>query len=329
MDLSNKIVATYAAYSKNHNIRMASSSGAVFTHLAETFIVNGGVVYGVAMTSDCMSAEFVRVSKVEDLEKLRGSKYLQATVGNTFISVKEDLIAGISVLFSGAGCQVNGLESFLGKEYPNLTCVDVICHGVPSPELWREYLSSISEKYDSSILSVNFRNKKHGWSDFGITKVDSKRKELYRSKDTDPFMLMFLRDYCLRPSCYECHAKSIKKADITLADFWGVNRVIPEFNDGFGISLVLIRTQKGKKIFDSILRMIEYREISYEQGIIGNKAEYTSAVRPKERDGFFIDMKKLSFDQLTIKYATPNKVSAKVKIKKMIKQLIMKATNCR
>lgn len=324
-----KLVATYAAYSKNKVLRMESSSGAIFTHLAEHIIAAAGVVYGVAMSSDCMSAEFIRVDNAEKLAKLRGSKYMQAVVGNTFVSVRDDLKSGIKVLFSGTGCQVNGLKSFLGKDYSNLICVDVICHGTPSQKLWEEYVLSINEKYNSKVVSVNFRNKKYGWSDFGIARVDSTHKELYKSKEKDPYMLMFLRDYSLRPSCYECHAKNIKCADITLADFWGVNKVIPEFSDGLGISLIIARTEKGQSLFAIISDQIKVKEITYEQGIIGNPAEYKSAKRPVERDSFYLDMNSLSFEDLAIKYATPDKESAKTKIKRLVKQFIMIMTNGR
>ena len=322
METNKNVIATYAAYSRNHNLRMDSSSGAIFSHLAEIIIIEAGVVYGVAMTDDCSRAEYVRINKIEDLGRLRGSKYMQAFIGNTFASVKKDLDEGILVMFSGTGCQINGLKAFLGKDYSNLLCVDIICHGVPSQKLWEAYHRSIENKYGSKVVAVNFRDKKYGWSDFGIAKVDSHHQAVYRSKNTDPYMLMFLRDFCLRPSCYECHAKTVKKADVTLADFWGVNKVIPRYNDGLGISLVILRTEKGKNIFDLITDRIENREISYEQGIIGNKAEYQSAIRPQERDMFYKDMNSLSFEDLSERYAVPTKISVMNKMKRIVKRIV-------
>ena len=127
----------YACYNKDKNIRINSSSGAVFNSLAEYILSKDGSVYGVTMSEDCYSAEYIRVVSINDLMKLRGSKYMQAHVGNTYRQVKDDLISGKKVLFSGTGCQVIGLKKFLGREYENLLCVDVICHGVPSPALWR------------------------------------------------------------------------------------------------------------------------------------------------------------------------------------------------
>ena len=134
-----KPLKVYACYNTDMDVRLNSSSGAVFSSLAEYVLEQQGVVYGVAISEDCYSAEFISVTSKEQLTKLRGSKYLQAKVGNTYRLVKGDLVSGKLVLFSGTGCQVNGLKKFLGKEYNNLICVDVICHGAPSPALWRKY----------------------------------------------------------------------------------------------------------------------------------------------------------------------------------------------
>lgn len=136
----------YACYNIDKGDRLSSSSGAIFSSLAEWVLKRHGIVYGITMSEDCYSAEFISVTNREDLVKLRGSKYLQAKVGNTYRSVESNLISGKLVLFSGTGCQVNGLKSFLGKEYDNLICVDVICHGVSSPVLLREYAEYQEEK---------------------------------------------------------------------------------------------------------------------------------------------------------------------------------------
>lgn len=133
-------VKAYACYLKDDNKRMNSSSGAVFSALSSYIFSVNGVVYGVAMADDCRSAVFISVTDEEGLKKLRGSKYLQAKIGDTYKNVKKDLLDGKTVLFTGTGCQINGLKNFLQKDYNNLICVDVICHGVPSPELWRKYV---------------------------------------------------------------------------------------------------------------------------------------------------------------------------------------------
>ena len=322
-------IKVYAGYSKNQDVRMNSSSGAVFSSLAEYVLKQQGVVYGVKMAEDCYSAEFTRVADKLELAKLRGSKYLQAKVGNTYKQVKEDLLADKLVLFSGTGCQVNGLKAFLGKEYSNLLCVDVICHGAPSPALWRKYAEHQEQKIGGKLKGINFRCKDDNWTDFGMKKVldgipQEDQKKIYVSKDKDPYMTMFLRDYCLRPSCYECTAKMVKMSDLTIADFWGINDVAPDMNDGMGTSLVLIRTEKGKDIFDKISGSMRLKEVSYEDGVRGNPAEYKSCDRPAQRNTFFDDMQSMSFEELEQKYTAPIKVSFMTKVKRKVKRAIKK-----
>lgn len=246
-------VKAYACYLRDDNKRMNSSSGAVFSALSSYIFSVNGVVYGVAMADDCCSAVFISVTDEEGLKKLRGSKYLQAKIGDTYKNVKKDLLDGKTVLFTGTGCQINGLKNFLQKDYNNLICVDVICHGVPSPELWRKYVYYQEKKNKGKLEYVNFRCKDESWTNFGMKEIiqGKKLKKKFISKDIDPYMLMFLRDYCLRPSCYECIAKKVKKSDITIADFWGIHRVATEMNDGKGTSLVLIRSEHGKQVFNS------------------------------------------------------------------------------
>lgn len=303
---------TYAAIYNNNEIRENSSSGGIFSALTDRF----DIVYGVAMTDDCYGAEVIRVEG--DISPLRGSKYFQAKVGDAFKLVKKDLTEGKKVLFSGTGCQINGLSMFLGKEYPNLLLLDLICHGTPSPKLWREYVS-FQEKKHGKLESVNFRCKDDSWVDFGM-----KENQIYISKDTDSFMRMFLRNYCLRPACYECHAKHYKKSDITIADFWGIENVAPEMNDGRGTSLVITRTDKGQELFDSIKNELKWKEVSYEEGVKSNPSEYSSAARPQQRDTFFIDLEKMPFEEMEKKYAADIKVSLPRKTVRKIKRTIKK-----
>ena len=322
----------YACYNENENKRLASSSGAIFSSLAEFVLEKQGCVYGVKMSDDCYSAEFTRVTEISELSSLRGSKYLQAKVGNTFKAVKDDLLAGRNVLFSGTGCQVNGLKSFLGKEYDNLICVDVICHGVPSPALWKKYAEYREKQNGGKLKHINFRSKDVGWIDFGMKealgdKSQGDTKQLYVSKDKDPYMQMFLRDYCLRPSCYECVAKKVKKADLTIADFWGINNVAPEMNDGKGTSLVLIRTEKGNRIFENISNELKIKEVTYEDGVKCNPAEFKSCDRPAQRDTFFGDMNAMEFADLEKKYASPIKISFFTRVKRKVKRIVKSAFN--
>lgn len=300
----------YAAIYGNKEIRENSSSGGIFSALAGQF----DVVYGVAMTNDCYGAEMIRVEG--DIGPLRGSKYFQAKMGDAFKLVKKDVEEGRKVLFSGTGCQINGLFLFLGKEYPNLFLSDIICHGTPSPKLWKKYTKYQESKY-GKLESVNFRCKDDSWTDYGM-----KENQIYISKDRDSFMRMFLRNYCLRPACYDCHAKYYKKSDMTIADFWGIESVAPEMNDGRGTSLVIIRTEKGQELFDSLKSVLKWKEVTYEEGVKGNPSEHSSAPRPQQRDTFFDDLDKLSFEEMEKKYAEDIKVPLWRQLVRKIKRTI-------
>ena len=281
----------YACYNKDKDVRLSSSSGAVFSSLAEYVLNKNGIVYGVAMSEDCYSAEFIAVTDRSGLTKLRGSKYLQAKVGDTFKKAKVELQAGKLVLFTGTGCQVNGLKNFLGKDYDNLICMDVICHGAPSPALWKEYAQYQEKKSGGKLKGINFRCKDESWTDFGLKEVledipEDSVKRLYIPKDKDPYMQMFLRDYCLRPSCYECVAKKEKMSDITIGDFWGIELVDEEMADVSGTSIVILRTKKGDTVFNKIVDGMKTKEVSYEAAIRWNPAEYKSCEKPLCRSAF-------------------------------------------
>ena len=315
-------IKTYAGYSKDLKIRLKSSSGAMFTTLADYLLANSGVVYGVSMSKDCYYAEFIRVTDADGLEKIRGSKYIQARIGNTFQMVREDLIKGRKVLFTGTGCQVNGLKKFLGKEYDNLYCMDVICHGTPSPKLWRKYLEYRERQFNSKMKYVSFRNKdRNKWDGFEVKITDQKGIEVYISRHIDPYFQFFVKNICLRPSCYECIAKRIKLSDITVADFWGIDQVAPEMNDNNGVSLIIIRNEKGQKLFDSIKSNLVVKEVNYGEAVKYNISEYKSHDRPKIREKFFNDMNRITFEKLCRKYSGEHGLK---KAKNLIKLILRK-----
>ncbi len=301
---------TYAAY-YDHEIREQSSSGGLFSVIASNY----EVIYGVAMTADCHSAEFRRIT--EDISPLRGSKYFQANMGDTYRKVKQDLEEGINVLFTGTGCQINGLKLFLKKDYENLLTIDVICHGVPSPKLWDMYAGYRENQFEKKLEYVNFRCKDRGRSDFGM-----KENNLYISKNSDPFMQMFLRNYCLRPACYQCHAKNMKLADLTIADFWGIEDVAPEMNDGMGTSLVITRTEKGQAIFESIKSKLKWKEVRYEESVRRNPSEYRTPIRPELRDSFYKDLSNISFRKMEKKYAPKRRIPITNRLKRIVKGIV-------
>lgn len=306
----------YAAYSKNELITEKSSSGAVFGELAMSILKNGGVVYGTAMSEDCYSAQIVRIDLIDNLPVILGSKYLQSQVGDAYISIEQDLKAGVEVLFSGTGCQVNGLRNYLKADYSNLLCVDVICHGVPSKKLWEAYLREL-EKQQGKINKINFRNKKENWDHYGLS-----FDETFVPRLDSSYMRMFLNNCCLRPSCYECFAKTNKLSDITLGDFWGVRELLPKMYSARGTSAVIVRTQQGQKAFDLIAEQLNCEETTYENIIKYNPAEYSSMEKTSNRDDFYKELDELGLKAIEQRYAIKVKTSIIVWIKSKIKRCL-------
>lgn len=311
-----RVPEAYAVKIKDIDLRLKSSSGGIFSVLANYILQQNGVVCGAAMTSDCKGVEHIIIDKQEDLYRLRGSKYVQSTIGSIYKEILSVLNSERKVLFSGTPCQISGLRTFLSKEYDNLLCVEIICHGVPSPDLWAKYIDEQERKTGAKIVKVDFRHKKLGWKLFGTRLENSQRKVLYSTLRNDPYLLMFLRDYCLRPSCYNCHAKNFKsKADFTIADFGGIQNIIPEFFDDKGVSLVLIHNRKAQEVFESIKENIEFQKTDCMTAKKYNPSMIMSVKRPLERDSFYLDMNNMDFESLSRKYAS---VTLKQRILDMI-----------
>lgn len=313
--MKNNIISTWAVYSNNEMARKMCSSGGVFYELSSYVLSYKGVVYGVAMDETLRFAKYRRITEMGQIEPLLSSKYLQAKVGDTFIKVKKDLEAGFLVLFSGTGCIINGLVSFLNRHYDKLICVDVICHGVPSPMIWSKYVDYIEKREKKRVTGVNFRYKGIGWEQFGLAKKNNGEVISFQTAGDDPYLQMFLRNYSLRPSCYHCRAKSTRHSDFSLGDFWGIDNVAPEMNDDKGTSLVIIRSEKGVMVFNSIKEHLTVKEVDYADAVKSNSAEYTSVIMPNDRSQFFEDAKHKAFSALAKTY-TP--LSTKQKIKRVL-----------
>lgn len=237
-----------AAINKDEEVRMESSSGGVFTLLAEEIISQGGVVFGVRFDNH-WQAVFDCAETTEKLAAFRGSKYIQARVGNSFAQCKQFLDLGKIVLFSGTQCQIAGLLHFLRKPYPNLLTIDFICHGVPSPKVWQHYITGIVQDGGNNIRNVRFRDKRLGWKRYSVSLDYNKQNNTYSLSSVflkNVFMQAFLSNLILRPSCHACPAKGGRsQSDLTIADFWGINQVNPQMDDDKGTSLVMIHTEKG------------------------------------------------------------------------------------
>ena len=296
------IPKAYGMKALDNNILKNSSSGGVFTLLAEQIIEIDGVVYGAAMTDDMRGVRHIRVTSAEGLLLLRGSKYLQSQMNDCYNQVKEDLNSKNIVLFSGTPCQINGLKLYLGKNYENLICVEVICHGVPSPLLWENYINYLENKLGEKIIYVNFREKLYGWKKFGLL-VKGENKSKFLSLDKDTYLQMFLKNYCLRPSCYNCNVKkSESMADITIADFWGAESIVPEMDDDKGTSLVLIQTSKGQNYLKMIKNLTVFRMVDFDKSIMSNPAYFNSTSKPFKRENFFDELNQYGYMKVAKKY---------------------------
>ena len=346
-------LAVYAAKNNNEEIRLKSSSGGIFTLLAEQIIAEGGVVFG-ARFNDKWEVVHDYTETKEGLEPFRGSKYVQSVIGDNFIKAKQFLADGRKVLFSGTPCQIAGLKKFLRKEYENLLTVEVVCHGVPSPMVWRDYLDykrakrAVGKNTVSSSLNefpviagISFRDKANGWKKFGfkISYAASKAAENSVSKSADNtnneitpfnedlFMKGFLKNIYLRPSCYHCAARQGKSgADISIADYWGIQLIHPEIDDDKGTGLILINTKQGANYFNSIANQIDSLTSNYNKAIIQNPCIVKSVKEPNRRQQFWqnypiskIDCIEVICDLMT---PSPIVVFAKrvaLKIKKIIR----------
>lgn len=309
----------YACYNRNEDVRLKSSSGGIFTLLAERIIDMGGVVFGAAF-DDGFDVVHKCIDNKKDLEKLRGSKYVQSTIGETYIEAKKLLDSGRIVLFSGTPCQIDGLLSFIGKDYENLYTQDLICHGVPSPKVWRKYVEYMEKNENSKFKNVYFRNKKIGWKNFCM-KIAYENNAVYtRKHGEDLFVKSFLKNITLRKSCYECKSKSLNRAsDITLADFWGIELILPEMDDDRGTSLVFANSPKGQKLFNDIFESIICKEVDLEKSVSFNTAAYKSVPYNKKRHKFFANLCKKDFET---NVAICTKMNLCVKIVRKIKGIL-------
>ena len=308
----------YACYNKNVEVRMESSSGGLFTLIAEQVIDNGGVVFGASFDKDFLVVHSYLETK-EELGKFRGSKYIQSKIGESYKQAKDFLKQGRQVLFTGTPCQIGGLKSYLEQDYDNLFYIDIICHGVPSPKVWKKYISYQENRVGSPTRRIAFRRKDEGWKRFSVSFLFNNDTEYLQTHDKDLYMQAFLKNVCLRPSCYACNFKTLhRESDITLADFWSIQNVLPEMDDDKGTSLVLVNSDRGKLIFDQIKNKLSYEEVEINKAVICNSTAIKSVEQNPKREKFFEELDELSFDRLVNKYCSDNiMVRAKRKAKSM------------
>jgi len=258
----------YAVKNKNNEERMASSSGGVFSILAKDTLAKGGTVYGAAFDNN-WNVLHIRVKSETELHLLRGSKYVQSTIGTTFKQVQKDLQDKIPVLFSGTPCQIAGLLRFLNKKYSNLITVDVACHGAPNPRIWEDYLKNISS--EGKIENIIFKDKSTGWKwDSYSFSITLSGKKIIENAWQQPYMQLFLNDFVLRPSCHFCHFRNGKSgSDMTIADYWGIERNYPDYFDDIGVSALILWSSP---LHNCIKSHANYIETNFDDFCYGNIA---------------------------------------------------------
>ncbi len=317
-----KPIEVYAAKNPNEEIRKESSSGGIFTLLAEQTIDAGGVVFGVKWNEHFEAVHAYTETK-EGLVDFRGSKYVQSQTGDTFKQAEEFLKQGRQVLYSGTPCQIVALKLYLKKEYDNLLTIDIICHGTPSPGVFRWYLSEelqmtaarqnnkktkfsnpssitsiakadiLAKEQGFKIKDIRFRDKQFGWKKYSFvltleshSSIQNKEISISSPINENTFLRGFLRDIYLRPSCYACPSKSGKsRSDITLADYWGIQSIMPELDDDRGVSAVIINSTKGQNALNST--DAELYIASYENICANNPSLLFSCKIPEKRIIFF------------------------------------------
>lgn len=295
----------FAAWNTNAAIRRESSSGGIFTLLAEQTIAKGGVVFGAAFDEQ-LNLRHIAVETAECLAALRSSKYLQSKTGSTFAQTKQLLAAGRDVLYTGTPCQIAGLKSFLGPGFATLLTCDVVCHGVSSERMFRKYIAALEKQHGAKATALCFRDKSSGWKNYSV-RINFENGSTYRAPATeDPFMLAYLRNLCLRSGCYHCPFAAIpRQGDITLGDYWGLDLAHPELDDNRGTSLVLANTEKGKESLAALAGAIELHPSSLTQAARCNPS-LTRPVGPSlQREEFMNDLDALPFAELRIKYLMP------------------------
>lgn len=313
----------YGVKHKSNEVIENSRSGGIFTALSDKILADDGVIYGCAFDEN-YQAIHMRATTKDDRNKFRGSKYIQSRIDGIFSLVKEDLINGKKVLFSGTSCQVAALKKYLrGINTDALLLVDIVCHGVPSPLVWSDYLNYMRKKYKGEITSVDFRNKKDfGWSEH-VESIWINGKQ----HNSRIFTTLFYAHNILRPSCYACPYKNtIHPGDITIADFWGFQKSIPTFKDDKGVSLVLLNNQKGSDNFNMIREMVIAYNVEIENAM--QPPLKKSFERPKNRDDFWKDyLEHYDLDYIIKKYCCKiikekNKQWIKNEIKRKIRSIL-------
>lgn len=294
----------YAAYTKDEAIRLDSTSGGIHSTLALKMFEENAYVGGAVYNPDHTCSQIV-TSDEAMLPEIRSSKYLQSSSEGVYTEIRKLLREGKNVFYCGCPCQIHALYNFLGKEYPNLITCDFICRGVNSPKVFLKYMEMLERQYGSKATKIKFKNKKWGWHNFSLRVNFENGQEYCKDRWHDLFFIGYLQSgNFARPSCYECPFKGFpQKADITLADFWGIEKIDHTMDQDKGTSLVMINSDKGQRLFDAIKDKVKWRQFTMDDARAGNPAMEGSlkSVKPN-REAFFNDLDILPFEQVAKRY---------------------------
>ena len=322
---SPKPIKTIAAIHRNMRVRWDSTSGGAFTALADAMYRQGGYVSGAIYNEDFSVRNYIS-NNPEDLVKIRSSKYLQSKAEGVYAQIRTLLRKGEKVLACGTPCQMAALRSFLRKDYENLIIVDFICRGVNSPKVYRKYLDSLERKYGGKVVYVKAKNKELGWRNLTRKVVFDNGKSYYGVSMDDDFRRGYHTNVFCRPSCYTCQYKGFPRmSDITIADYWGIEKVDKNLDNNIGTSMILLNSKKGEEYFELIKNDLEYKETAFESILGGNVALRLPITHAKiNRDDFFKDLDKYTFEEVTEKYFPKKKIEKTVirKIKNFAKELL-------
>ena len=303
------VPTAYAAVNADDNIREKSSSGGVFSALAESIVAEGGVVFGAAF-DDSFKVVHRACRTSEELSALRGSKYVQSDLGTCYGQAEEALKAGKTVLFTGTPCQIGGLYAYLKKDYDNLYTQDIICHGVPAPGVWEKYLQERESAAGGKVKAVSFRDKRSGWHTYSMYMEFEGGAEYTAPVTADAYLRGFISHLYLRPSCGMCAFKQVhRQADITLADFWGVEKLLPEMRAEKGISLAIVHSEKGERLLREVSEKLSLTEVNLKEAVKDNASFVKSTSHSPLREAAVRDIRKNGVEKTVTKYMGASVIS--------------------
>ena len=317
----NFIPKVYTAKNKNTNVLKQSSSGGMFSILADYVLAQNGVIFGAAFNKN-WGVEHCYIDKKEDLDKLRRSKYVQSNTLESFKEAKGFLEEDRKVLYTGTPCQIAGLKSFLSKNYDNLITADIICHSTPSPKVWQDFLN---QNYDiNKLIKIDFRDKKDGWDKSKLYFYFNDGTKEPKDNNMSSFRVGFGAALFCRPSCHNCYFKGSNRfSDFTIGDAWGYADYAPQMFDRNGLSVIFINTKKGDEIFNKLKENLIYKQVALDKIIKHNPYYQTSVKANPKRQEFFRCYSSESIDKL-IKKLTFHPLYKHIfgKIKRVCKRII-------